>query len=320
MKKAFNVLYVAIATLLITSCSEIDEQVLVSKPALKANEELRRELTILNENIEKQLDNNVFTRGKTDQQPVDTAKIVIADIIGALHGAKDGAEAGSVCGPNGAILGAVLGGILEGAAASYLMSYQTVIGKELPNSFINEPAAMNGNELLPILGFHNVMGIYESIKYGCELRKSPITFTGSTKAIEDGMLIGFIHNEILDSLLAKTQLRKQDADSLCQSKIHIKLYPKYVKAISKLTETDEFISKLDKNKDDEAILKSFFTVFKKNATSVHNKEVIVSQYMTFVNNSNLTNDKRNRVLGAMGVAWHSYEFWRRENILNTISE
>lgn len=298
MKKSIYQICVLFALLFIfTSCSQTDQQVDYSNNM--DNTELEYRLSKLNSSIMDELCVHSSRGDKPEQQPdTDTTKVVMADIVGAVDGAKDGARFG--------IWGAVIGAVVKGAIASYIASYQLAFDQEhmqYDSALIAYPQFIKVCD--KVLSHDST---YLNLKDNKDV---------DNNLIDSLMLVGSIHNVVLDSLKlysgnsnALNNYQLVEIDSIFNNSFQADY-----DTLTNYMQNHSILSyNVDLGIHANTVMTSFKTVFRQQATSATKVNTIVNSYISFVKNDTefLSNLQKTTLIKSFGVAKKSYDYWAND--------
>lgn len=274
-----------LCTLFVAACSQSE----IQGPNVNNTDcALQESLYELNTNLMNKLE-SPYTRG--DQNKKDTTKVVLCDVRGAINGAAVGARLG--------VWGAIGGAIIMGAIDSYVGGYKVFEGGPGTVVAYDTLAVICDKVLAERMSSLNIDSIQNSQSGGIN---------------ENSMIVGLIHNEVLDSIYAyeRNEINLEGYSLQVISPALINRLRPFANAI--LNETDintDFTSIADYSENSRNIMDSFATIFSSLAVSDNNTATIVQEYIMFIENnkSSIPQQEADALYQSMGVALSSYEYW-----------
>ena len=326
-KKIF-VAIIALLTVVCYSCSSDDNAPTLSMPS-NTTTSLKLSLDSLNESILAELGEGVTRvackcthncgpncqcgcqQGGGHEETDTTTVVVLKDLAGAIvtggAGAQLGAAVGSVLPLIGNVLGGVLGSVVGaavGAAASSLAAYNNI-----------ELTAIELCDTLSLIHYDNVIGAMNKVLYinGVpDYNYSPVFLNSMSDEVVDLFEISALHNYMLDELRDTLTFKKQykyisDLPATWVDSLGLQ-YNNSLQNIPNAYNAGNV--SIGPQSNLETVFYSFADLFLENATSERNVDIMIANYLDFVDDSvDLSKDEKNILTVGFGVCWHSYKYW-----------
>ena len=301
MKRSLIFMFAAFAMLAAISCSN-NEQLAESSPKQKSAQEFSKALEQLELEIIAKLDCSA-TRGENIEEPkerADTAKVVLADVHGAVSGARDGLKIGSKFSGWGAVIGGVVGAILEGALESFLASKMVLDGVECYTE-VERDSLLFAEQV----DFDNL--VFLCYRLTDSLTTNEGTTLMSMTVSDRARTVGVIHNKMLEGIIERREVHPLHLNRLEETIMDsIKVKCMNTVGLHAMTDSVEGL-----NNEERVVVNSFSNMMRYYVTSPLDKQMVINSYRTFVADNIVDQSSQMKVLTAIEVADNSYDYWHQ---------
>lgn len=299
MRKLLLILSAAAVTLL-CACSSQDEPRVPDAPNPVESSELIIALQAFNDSLPEAIYDE--SRGFWETFG-DVLYVAAHDIYGAYKGARAGAYLGAVFGPHGATICGTIGGVICGAGASY-GAYKMSRSSDIPAfELITSTYNSTIESQLPVANY-----MPKRIRIAVPDERSAFYTIGG----QHNMILYKLVDENYNETTTLNPYLYSDEEFTLLTSAEFKA--EYEHILSDIASGSTDIDSENASVADK-VVKNYVSALKRSAKDENDVAYITNRYISIYNRSTeLTDDEKNQIFGAIGVATASIEFWNDHRV------